>query len=437
MEVVKLEGLKFAVTGAGGFLGHRMVEELLRRGAAKVHALDIRTPSSKAREDVSELYHKRVEFHTGDIRSLSYVVEAIKGVDCVFHLASFGMSGREMLKPPMIFQVNVEGTNNILRACFLNKVPVLVYTSTANVLFDGFTEMKDVDETFPYPPLDQFMDHYSRTKCMAEQNVLIHNGSDAFRRDDLIRFAPYDGMSIPDEKLPEEPAVGADDQDFRLTTCSIRPTGIYGEGEERHLPRVVDMFKTGVCVFRIGPSTAKMDWVYIDNLVFAHLLAAQTLIKDRLDSKAAGKSYFIGDKDPINMFEFLRPMIDGLGFTFPPFSVQQPLMYRVAQLTERVHAICCKFYDFQPWLTCMEVQKLCCTHYFSMDNATRDLGYEPIVSFEEGMRRTVDALKERERRLSSFQRDHLPKVIIFTLLFLFFLFIIKEPRHLQVYRLCD
>ncbi len=287
MDVVRLDGLRFAVTGAGGFLGHRMVEELLRRGAAKVKALDIRRPAATLpREDVAEIFEERVEYHIGDIRGLSYVVDAVRDVDCVFHFASFGMSGREMLKPSMIVQVNVEGTNNITRACFINKVPVLVYTSTANVVFDGFTELKDVDESYPYPRLDQFMDHYSRTKCMAEQNILLHNGSSFFRRNDLVQYAPYRGMSTPEALLPDEPTdsdfdhdVDHDDGRFRLTTCSIRPTGIYGEGEERHMPRVVDMFKTGVCLFRIGPSSAKMDWVYVDNLVFAHLLAAQTLVR--------------------------------------------------------------------------------------------------------------------------------------------------------------
>ena len=69
-----------------------------------------------------------VTFVRGDIRRLSDVETAFRDADvaCVFHIASYGMSGREQLNKTQIEEVNVGGTDNILRACLEIGVPSLV-----------------------------------------------------------------------------------------------------------------------------------------------------------------------------------------------------------------------------------------------------------------------------------------------------------------------
>lgn len=85
----------------------------------------------------------------------------------------------------------------------------------------------------------------------------------------------------------------------RLYTCAVRPAAIYGPGEDRHLPRIITMARLGLILFRIGDKTVKSDWVYVDNLVLALILASMGLLDDNIEKGkrpiAAGQAYFICD----------------------------------------------------------------------------------------------------------------------------------------------
>ena len=89
------------------------------------------------------------------------------------------------------------------------------------------------------------------------------------------------------------------DKSTCLYTCAIRPAAIYGPGEERHIPRILSLAKLGLAFFKIGGPDVKTDWVYIDNLVLALILASMGLLDDIPDRKgtpvAAGQAYFICD----------------------------------------------------------------------------------------------------------------------------------------------
>lgn len=111
----------------------------------------------------------------GDITSQKDVKKALKGADCVFHVASYGMSGKEMLQNGRIDNVNINGTCLILDACMDFGIKRLVYVSTCNVVFGG-KEIINGDETLPYQPPDYHADPYGRSKSIAEQLVLKYNG---------------------------------------------------------------------------------------------------------------------------------------------------------------------------------------------------------------------------------------------------------------------
>ncbi|XP_015752927.1 PREDICTED: short-chain dehydrogenase/reductase family 42E member 1-like [Acropora digitifera] len=146
----------------------------------------------------------------GDItkpEQIRKVLEEYCPVDVVFHCASYGMSGREQLNKQKIENINVLGTKHLIEACQKFNIANLVYTSTYNVVFGGQI-IRNGDETLPYLPLDKHPDHYSRTKSIAEQEVLRATG-----------------LSLQNGRT--------------LKTCALRPAGIYGEGELRHLPRIV------------------------------------------------------------------------------------------------------------------------------------------------------------------------------------------------------
>lgn len=313
-----------------------------------------------------------IEFVRGDIRRLSEVEKAFQGVDvvCVFHVASYGMSGREQLNQTLIQEVNVGGTDNVLRACRRRGVPRLVYTSTFNVVFGGQV-IRNGDESLPYLPLHLHPDHYSRTKSIAEKKVLEANGSVLERADGVLR------------------------------TCALRPAGIYGPGEQRHLPRIVSYIERGLFRFVYGDPRSLVEFVHVENLVQAHVLASEALKADK-GHIASGQPYFISDGRPVNNFEFFRPLVEGLGYTFPSTRLPLTLIYCFAFLTELIHFILGRLYNFQPFLTRTEVYKTGVTHYFSLEKARRELGYEP-QPFD--LREVVEWFKARGHGRSPGSRD--------------------------------
>ncbi|MEQ2202440.1 hypothetical protein XENOCAPTIV_031003 [Xenoophorus captivus] len=284
-------------------------------------------------------------FVHGDIREYAQVEKAVFGVDCVFHIASYGMSGREQLNRHLIEAVNVQGTKNILKACVENGVSRLVYTSTFNVVFGGQV-IENGDESLPYLPLHLHPDHYSKTKSLAEMAVLEANGAALFGSSEVLR------------------------------TCALRPAGIYGPGEQRHLPRIVSYIERGIFRFVYGSPSSLVEFVHVDNLVSAHMLAAEALTSEK-QHRSAGQAYFISDGRPVNNFEFFRPLVEGLGYPFPKLRLPISLIYLFAFLTEIIHLLIGPFYNFQPLLTRTEVYKTGVTHYFSMAKARAELEYEP------------------------------------------------------------
>lgn len=324
------------ITGGCGYFGHRLATTLQKKGF-KVTLFDTAPPSQELPESVT--------FMKGDVRHYAQVEKAVKNVDCVFHIASYGMSGREQLNKQLIEAVNIQGTQNVLKACIVHGVSRLVYTSTFNVVFGGQV-IENGDESLPYLPLHLHPDHYSRTKSLAEMAVLKANGT-----------ALHNGSGV-------------------LRTCALRPAGIYGPGEQRHLPRIVSYIEKGIFRFVYGKPTSLVEFVHVDNLVSAHILAAEALMAEKLH-RSAGQAYFISDGQPVNNFEFFRPLVEGLGYSFPKLRLPITLIYYIAFLTEMIHFVIGRFYNFQPLLTRTEVYKTGVTHYFSMAKAMSELGYEP------------------------------------------------------------
>ncbi|KAG7473479.1 hypothetical protein MATL_G00096230 [Megalops atlanticus] len=326
----------FLITGGGGYVGYRLACALHKKGA-KVILFDVRPPNEEMPDGMV--------FLEGDIRDFVQVEAATRGVGCVFHIASYGMSGREQLNRRLIEEVNVHGTDHVIRACIMNAVPRLVYTSTFNVIFGGQV-IENGNESLPYLPLQLHPDHYSRTKALAEMAVLKANGS-----------ALQGGSGV-------------------LRSCALRPAGIYGPGEQRHLPRIVSYIEKGIFRFVYGEASSLVEFVHVDNMVSAHELAAAALTPEK-QYHAAGQAYFISDGKPVNNFEFFRPLVEGLGYSFPKVRLPLSLIYLFAFLTEMVHYLVGRVYNFQPLLTRTEVYKTGVTHYFSLEKAKAELGYEP------------------------------------------------------------
>lgn len=324
------------VTGGGGYVGFWLGRKLAQQGH-RVLLIDIREPTWTLQENM--------EFFKCDLINGDEIIELFEGVDCVYHMASYGMSGREQLNRKRIESVNVGGTHNVIQACLLNDVTRLVYTSTYNVVFGGQTIVNG-DESLPYLPLNKHPEHYSRTKSIAEQKVLA-----------------ADGKSTKSGKA--------------LHTCALRLAAVYGPGEQRHIPRIVDYIERGLFSIVYATDTLQ-DFLHVENLAAAHQLAGEALTKEK-GYVAAGQAYFINDDAPINTFDFFGPLITGLGYPMPSIRLPLSVVYYIAFLTEWLHYLISSVYNFQPLLTRTEVYKTGVTHTFSISKARKELGYKPSI----------------------------------------------------------
>ncbi|KAL3505517.1 hypothetical protein ACH5RR_035358 [Cinchona calisaya] len=369
-----IENKRFVVTGGLGFVGSALCRELVRRGARSVTAFDLKTHSPWSHN----LRHHGVLFIQGDVTRKQDVDIALSGADCVFHLASYGMSGKEMLQYGRVDEVNITGTCHVLDACLHHNITRLVYVSTYNVVFGG-KQIVNGNETLPYFPMDDHVDPYGRSKAFAEQLLLKSNG---------------------------RPFKSKHKNAKCLYTCAVRPAAIYGPGEERHLPRIVTLAKLGLLPFRVGDPSVKTDWVYGDNLVLALLQASMGLLDDIPGREgypvAAGQAYFISDGSPVNSFEFLRPLLNSLDYDLPKASLAVPYALLLGNFFWAFYSIMYPWLSQkwlpQPLMLPAEVYKVGVTHYFSFLKAKEELGYIPMVSPREGMAATISYWQEKKKR---------------------------------------
>jgi len=141
------------VTGGSGFFGIHLVRKLLDSGE-EVRIFDIAEPG------IAEI-EKSIDFVHRDIRDYSAVYEACSGVDVVYHnvaVLPIARAGRRY------WEVNVEGTRNLLEACLKRDIPKVVHISTSAVYY-GAPEKMPIDENSELHPLGS----YGKAKFEAEE----------------------------------------------------------------------------------------------------------------------------------------------------------------------------------------------------------------------------------------------------------------------------
>ncbi|XP_051996002.1 putative short-chain dehydrogenase/reductase family 42E member 2 [Xyrauchen texanus] len=325
------------VTGGAGYFGFRLGRALASQGASVI-LLDLHKPPW----DIPD----GAVFYQSDIRDYDALYKICAGVDIIFHTASYGMSGPEQLRRKQIESVNVGGTNNVINVCTERGIFRLIYTSTVNVAFTGRPIEEGDEDSVPCVPLDMHIDHYSRTKAIADRMVLAANG----------RSVKGGGL---------------------LYTCVLRPSGIYGPEERRHLHRVMVNVERRLFSFCFGDPNAKMNWVHVDNLVMAHTLASEGLTAKR-NFVASGQAYFINDGESVNVFEWLTPLFERLGYNRPLIHLPVSLVYSAAILMERLHVALSPIVEIPLLLTRNEVRNIAVSHTFKIEKARRDLGFCPL-----------------------------------------------------------
>ena len=171
-----------------------------------------------------------------------------------------------------------------------------------------------------------------------------------------------------------------------LATISLRPHLIWGPGDNNLLPRIIARARGGR-LRRIGRTNALIDPVYIDNAAEGHVLAADHLAPD---SPVAGRAYFITQGETIPVWDMIDALLRAAHMRPVRRSIPRPLALVGAGMLEAAYRLSGR--DDEPPMTRFLARQLSTTHWFRIDAARRDLGYEPRVSIADGLRRLEEWL---------------------------------------------
>ena len=219
---------KVLVTGADGFIGSHLVERLINRGY-KVRAMVLYNSFNSWGwlDSLDSQIKDSIEILSGDIRDPFSVNKAVKGCDCVIHLAALIAIPYSYNSPKSYLETNIDGTLNILQAVKENKCSKMVHISTSEVY--GTAQYVPIDES--HPKIGQ--SPYSATKIAADQLVISFNKS-------------YD-----------------------LPVSIVRPFNTYGPRQSNRavIPTIITQILNGKKTIHLGNIKATRDFSYVQDTV--------------------------------------------------------------------------------------------------------------------------------------------------------------------------
>ena len=229
---MNLNGRKFLVTGAGGFIGSHLTETLVSRGAS-VRALVHYNALGKCGWLEHSKHRADIEIVAGDITDRDAVHEAAKGVEIIFHLAALIAIPYSYRSPLSYIKTNVEGTFNVLQAAREYNVSKVIHTSTSEVY--GTAKRIPIEEDHP-----------------------------------LQGQSPYSASKIGADKMVE-----AFHLSFGVRTVTIRPFNTFGPRQSARavIPTIITQCLANQAV-RLGSLTPTRDMNYVDNTVNGFIAAA-------------------------------------------------------------------------------------------------------------------------------------------------------------------
>jgi nucleoside-diphosphate-sugar epimerase len=318
--------MKILVTGGGGFLGTSVCRQLAARGH-RVIAFQRRPANHLERAEISSI--------EGDISDPGQVLAAAAGCSAVIHTAGkAGVWG----KTEDYRRVNVDGTNNVIRACLEHGIPHLVHTSSPSIVHTG-GDIGGGDESLPIAT--HFSAPYPETKAEAEKNIMAASGD-------------------------------------HLRTTALRPHLIWGPGDPHILPRLATKAKGGTLALP-GPDKI-IDTIFVENAAQAHVQALEELVGQ---GRCAGKAYFVTNNEPLPQGEIITRLLAAIGMEVKIRAVPVGLAKTAGALCEfawRTLGL-----KSEPPVTRFSVEQLATSHWFDTRAASEDFAYQPLISIEQGL----------------------------------------------------
>ena len=327
---------KLLVTGGCGFIGRNLVSGFVDAGF-DVTVLDFN--GKPTRDDVRYL--------NVDVRDQDAVIDACEGMQSIIHNASIVHTKQSL--GDVVWAVNHQGTLNVIEACRRHAIPKLVYISSASAVYEG-EDIENGDESLPYSSISQA--DYADSKIQAEKDVLAFSGT------------------------------------AETACCAIRPHVVFGPEDNRFVPAILEKAKGGKLKRAVGNRDKLSDFTYVSNLVDA-VVAAEARLS--LDSPLSGQAYFITNGEPMAFFDFVEDFLVELGHPKITGKVPYWLAYSVAAIAEGWDTLRGGSFK-ENGMSRFAMRYMVTHHYYSIDKAARDFGYQPKVSLAEGIKLTVDDL---------------------------------------------
>ncbi|EJL22887.1 NAD-dependent 4,6-dehydratase LegB [Brevibacillus sp. BC25] len=234
---MELRGKKILVTGADGFIGSHLTEELIRQGNDVKAFVYYNSFNSWGWLDHSPKdIQSSVDVFSGDIRDPYGVMNAMKGCDVVLHLAALIAIPYSYHSPETYVDTNIKGTLNILQAARMLNVERVVHTSTSEVY--GTARFVPITEDHPL----QGQSPYSASKIGADHMALSFYSS------------------------------------FGLPVSIIRPFNTYGPRQSARavIPSIITQIASGLRTIRLGSLHPTRDFNYVKDTVRGFMAVAQS-----------------------------------------------------------------------------------------------------------------------------------------------------------------
>nr|UWU44150.1 3 beta-hydroxysteroid dehydrogenase/delta 5-->4-isomerase-like protein [Pelodiscus sinensis] len=357
---MSLAGVSCLVTGAGGFLGQRIVRLLLEeeKELAEIRVLDKAFSIEALKNFTNFKGQTEVKILEGDIRDVMFLHSACQGVSLVIHSASI-IDILGIVEKQLLWEVNVTGTQLLLDTCVRNNVQHFIYTSTIEVTGPNCRgdPICNADEDTAYWSSPGFL--YTQSKRLAEMSVLKANG-----------------QALKDGGI--------------FLTCALRPTYIFGE-ESPFLLNHLDQGLLNKNVYlRRSRKEALVNPVYVGNIAWAHILAAKALRNPEKVQQIKGNFYYISDDTPHMSYADLNYELSkelGLGVE-PHLPMPLTMWYYFALLLEIVSFLLRPFVKYIPSTNRKLVILMNTPFTVSYRKAWRDFGYVPRYKWKEAKQRT-------------------------------------------------
>ncbi|KAK0649909.1 sterol-4-alpha-carboxylate 3-dehydrogenase [Cercophora newfieldiana] len=349
-----------AVIGGAGFLGHHIVKELLADPTVTSISVMSRNPFKNRFED------ERLWYMAGDITVPANVEQFLMYAkpDVIINTAS-PVAYIDHIHAHEYEDVNVDGNRILLRAANVQKgVKAYIYTSSGPIIAGAGGAYEQADETRP---------------TLAE--TAKNGAGDAYH----IAKARGDALVL----------AANDRSPGGIRTATIRPTAMYGEGDQQMIANLLSVHRAGQQNVWLGDNTALMDSVYVGSVARAHILAAYGILaglEDPNAPKVDGEAFNITDDAPLPPWTFFRLFWIEMGDTTP--------LSKVWMIPNSVTLAMSEIAEWWTWATSLgkyrpkvlikeRIEFLLYTRTYSIAKARERLGYEPVISMQEAVRRAV------------------------------------------------